>query len=98
MLAMTPGIPMHIGIDDFSVVRKGNAIIEHPQGRAEANLHCAQGQLILGGMRSKLHRKSPYKMGWAMTKDGDQWELFAKIGTERPIHDEDLEGEGPSNR
>ena len=43
ILAMMPGVPMHIDVDNLALVKKGNAIIEHIQGRAEANFHGANG-------------------------------------------------------
>ena len=61
ILAMTLGVPMRIGIDNLSVVRNGNAIIDDLREKHEARLWGSQGQMILGGKRSKLQSKSPYK-------------------------------------
>ena len=49
IVAMIPGVPMHIWIDKLAVVKKGHAIVDHIQGRAEATLHGTTGQLILVG-------------------------------------------------
>ena len=37
----------------------------------------------MGGTKSILHRPNPTKRTWSQEKDGDLWELFAKLVRQR---------------
>ena len=51
----------------------------------EAKLYDDDGAIKLGGKISPLHRPSPWKRPWKLTKDGDLWEQFYKmIGAKSP--------------
>ena len=60
--------------------------------------HGRDGRMLLGGTKSVLHRPKPTKKLWSQEKDGDLWELFAKLirqkGSQQCYHHE---GKGPRN-
>ena len=83
ILALLPPRPINIGIDNATVVGKGNEIIQHARRREEEKRTDERGRPLLGGTKSKLYRKTPYKRKWAQTRDGDLWQLFEKLVKQR---------------
>ena len=83
ILALLAPRPVNIGIDNATVVLKGNNIIKHERRRNEEARHGKDGRLLLGGTKSVLHRPNPTKKMWSQEKDGDLWELFAKVIKQR---------------
>ena len=75
--------PVNIGIDNATVVLKGNEIIQHERRREKEERICTKGRRMFGGTKSRLHRQTPYKQKWALMKDGDSWENFAELVRER---------------
>lgn len=78
--------PLNIGIDNATVVLRGNEIIRHLRRRREEKRYDEKGRKMLWGRVSILHRKTPYKQQWSQMRDGDLWELFANIVEERGPH------------
>ena len=83
ILAMLAPTAVNIGIDNVAVVKKGNEIIEHLRRREKERRKDERGVRMLGGRVSILHRPTPYKQKWAQMKDGDLWEVFADIASQR---------------
>jgi len=82
IVALLAPRPANIAIDNATVVRKGNEIIDHAR-RKEEEERSRDSRMILGGSKSGLHRESPYKKKWSQIKDGDLWELFANLVKQR---------------
>ena len=61
--------PVNIGIDNATVVLKGNNIIKHERTRNEEAMRGRDGRLLLGGRKSVLHRPNPAKTLWSQEKD-----------------------------
>ena len=76
LIALTPARAVNIGVDKLAVVKKENAIIDHVKKKLEKNLHNEEGQMMLGGESSPLHREAPWRRPWALCKDGDLWQQF----------------------
>ena len=70
-LALLAPVPVNTGIDNATVVLKRNRIIKH------------DGRQLLGGTNSILHRPNPTRKTWSQEKDGDLWEVFAKLVRQR---------------
>ena len=83
IIAMIAPRPVHIGIDNQTVVGKGTEIIQHERRRQEEDRYGKNGAMMFGGKRSRLHKKTPYKRGWAHTRDGDLWDIFADLVRDR---------------
>ena len=83
IVAMIPGRPMNIGIDNAAVVNKGNQIIKYFDDKARMKLRNDEGKKILGGRTSKLFRKTRFERPWNIMKDGDSCEMFAQAVDER---------------
>ena len=83
ILALLAPRPVNIGIDNATVVLIGNNIIKHEKKRKEEMRHGRDGRMLLGGTKSVLHRPKPTKKLWSQEKDGDLWELFAKLIRQR---------------
>ena len=75
--------PVNIGIDNVTVVLKGNEIIQHERRREKEERISTNGRRMLGGTKSRLHRQTPYKQKWASMKDGDLWENVVELVMER---------------
>ena len=73
----------NIGIDNATVVQKGNQIIHHLRRRAKESRQDPDGTKVLGGKTSHLHKESPFKQIWALMKDGDLWQLFTDLVLQR---------------
>ena len=71
LLAISPELPVHIGINDAATVTEGSKIIKHLKGRAETTLNNEDGILRLGGTTSPLQAETPYRRMWAITNNGD---------------------------
>ena len=86
ILAFLAPFGINIGIDNATVVEKGNAIIQHLRRQADEECLDQRGGKLLGGSKSILHRKSPFKLRWALMRDGDSWEDFAEMVKQRGPH------------
>ena len=78
MMAMLADKVVHIASDSMAAIRKANDIIKHIDLRRKTKLVTEECQQLLGGKTSFLPGKSPYKKGWAITKDGSLWQAFAE--------------------
>ena len=79
ILTLLAPIAAHIGIDNAAVVKTGGQIIEHLRRRAKERWFDDEAKRKLGSRASSLHKPTPFKERWAMMKNGDLWEVFAKI-------------------
>ena len=86
ILALLSPYGLNIGIDNATVVEKGNAIIQHLRDQQTLARHNRNGSRIIGGRTSRLHRASPFKQRWALMRDGDLWEVFAALVKQRGPH------------
>ena len=86
LIAMLPNKAVNIGSDSLATVRKGNATIEHQKQRSYTRLYDEEGRMMLGGKTSHLHRESPWKRTWQLSKDGDVWEQFHNIVAAKSPH------------
>ena len=59
ILAMLAPRPLNIGIDNATVVLKGNEIIEHLRKKEIEEIRDSGGDMMLGGTKSRLQRSSP---------------------------------------
>ena len=69
ILALLSPINVNIGIDNATVVKKRDEIINHLRRQEAVDRRDAKGNNKLGGTFSILHRPSPYKQGWAQMRD-----------------------------
>ena len=67
-------------------MEKGNQIINHLRRQADEQFVDIKGNKLIGGRSSSLHRKSPFKLRWALMQDGDLWEVFAEMVKTRGPH------------
>ena len=51
ILAVMPGIPMHVAIENVAVVGVGNKIIRRYEERQTIKPHEEEGQMMLGGRK-----------------------------------------------
>ena len=86
ILALLAPFAINIGVDNATVVDKGNAIIQHLRDQEDLQRHDEEGTMILGGNKSRLHRSSPFKQKWALMRGGDLWETFAEMVKRRGPH------------
>ena len=74
------------GIDDATVVKEGNEIIQHLRRQEKEEMYDAEGRRKLGGSMSVLHRAAPFKQRWAPMRDGDLWVMFVVLVKQRGPH------------
>ena len=74
---------LNIGIDNATVVDRGNAIIMHQRKQMIHGSRDHNGTMQLGGGKSRLHKASPFKQRWALMQDGDLWQVFADLVRQR---------------
>ena len=86
IIALLSPYGLNIGIDNATVVERGNAIIKHLRKQQTQSRYSQQGAKLLGGCTSRLHRPSPYKQRWALMQDGDLWEVFTNLVKQRGPH------------
>ena len=86
IIAMLSPYGLNIGIDNATVVERGNAIIEHQRRQLAQDIRDHKGTIRLGGGRARLHKSSPFKQRWALMQDGDLWQLFATLVRQRGPH------------
>ena len=86
ILALLSPYGLKIGIDNATVVDKGNAIIQHLRKQQTLPRHNRNGAMIIGGNTSRLHRPSPFKQRWALMRGGDLCEVFTSLVKQRGLH------------
>ena len=86
ILALLSPLTLNIGVDNATVVTRGNEIIDHLRKQEAVERKDAKGIKKLGGTLSVLHRPTPYKQGWPQMRDGDLWEVFADLVRQRGPH------------
>ena len=85
-MALLSPLTLNIGVDNATVVKRGNEIIDHLSKQEAVERRDAKGREKLGGTLSVLHRPTPYKQGWPQMRDGDLWEVFVDLVRQRGPH------------